>query len=57
MFTFIYEVEEVNMGKTKTKIYGSGVLSFLENSEFVIAMRRGLLLCIPFFIIGSFALC
>lgn len=42
------------MGKNKTKAYGSGVLFLLENSEYVIAMRRGLLLCIPFFIIGSF---
>lgn len=42
------------MGNNKTRIYGNSLLSFMENSEFVIAMRRGLLLCIPFFIIGSF---
>ena len=26
----------------------------MENNDFIIALRRGLLLCIPFFILGSF---
>lgn len=42
------------MDRNIKKIYGSSLLSFMENSEPVVAMRRGLLLCIPFFIIGAF---
>lgn len=38
------------------KLYYNNLLTWMENSEFVTAMRKGLLLCIPFLIIGSFCL-
>lgn len=38
------------------RLYNNNLLAWMENSEFVIAMRKGLLLCIPFLIIGSFCL-
>lgn len=46
---------EYNGGRSKAK--ESNKISFaerMENNDFIIALRRGLLLCIPFFILGSF---
>lgn len=44
------------MRKKVKGLYKNNWLSWVENSEFVLAMRRGLLLCIPFLIIGSFCI-
>lgn len=44
------------MKKSIKKLYSNNFLSHMENNEFIIAMRRGLLLCIPFLIMGSFCI-
>lgn len=44
------------MKKKMKRLYNNNLLSIMENNEFVIAMRRGLLLCIPVIMIGSFCL-
>ena len=42
------------MEQKQKKIFGNNLSTWMESKDFIIAMRRGLLLCIPFFIIGSF---
>ena len=42
------------MEQKQKKIFGNNLSTRMESKDFIIAMRRGLLLCIPFFIIGSF---
>lgn len=44
------------MKKSIKKLYTNNLLSHMENNEFIVAMRRGLLLCIPFLIMGSFCI-
>ena len=44
------------MKKKMNILYKNNFLSWMENSEFILAMRRGLLLCIPFLILGSFCI-
>lgn len=44
-------MEYKTSGRKKTKI---NFANWMENNDFIIALRRGLLLCIPFFILGSF---
>lgn len=44
------------MKKGIKKLYTNNLLSHMENNEFIVAMRRGLLLCIPFLIMGSFCI-
>lgn len=42
------------MKKYKNKRYSKNFLSWMENSQSIIAMRKGLLQCTPLLIIGSF---
>ncbi len=42
------------MEKGQKKKIDSNFMTWMENNDFVISLRRGLMLCIPFFIIGSF---
>lgn len=56
MLPFHKGMEEKYMKKKVKGLYKNNWLSWLENSEFILAMRRGLLLCIPFLIMGSFCI-
>lgn len=42
------------MEKEQKKKIDINFMTWMENNDFVISLRRGLMLCIPFFIIGSF---
>ncbi len=44
------------MKKNISKQYSNNFLSWMENSQSIIAMRRGLLQCTPLLIIGSFCI-
>lgn len=44
------------MEKVKKILYDNSLLAWMENSEFIQAMRKGLLFCIPFLIMGAFSI-